>query len=189
MERNEGLEKYNNAQQEAAIESKRKEIEKQKAEEATGCRRAWDVEEGEWNQGHPGQAHQGQDVHPRGFGGGSGGGAVKEDAYSPASLNVSESEREWVGTIVSHGTLKPRLISLVFYTVLLMSSDCNLNSESFYFETGRKKGSYWLKINSDSNLNSETVFRCKTGRKNGSYWLSIAQLKLRIVVKSSFYLV
>ena len=33
MERNEGLEKYNNAQQEAAIESKRKEIERQKAEE------------------------------------------------------------------------------------------------------------------------------------------------------------
>ena len=114
MERNEGLEKYNNAQQEAAIESKRKEIERQKAEEATGCRRAWDVEEGEWNQGHPGQAHQGQDVHPRGCSGGSGGGEVKEDAYSPPSPNVSESEHErvgellilkvWGGNIVSHGT-------------------------------------------------------------------------------------
>merc|ERR1711956_6590 len=33
-ERKEWLEKYNNAQQEAAIESKRKEIERQKAEEA-----------------------------------------------------------------------------------------------------------------------------------------------------------
>ena len=33
-ERKEGLEKYNNAQQEAAIDSKRKEIERQKAEEA-----------------------------------------------------------------------------------------------------------------------------------------------------------
>ena len=79
-----------------------------------GCRRAWEVEEGVWDQGHPGQAHQGQDVHPRGCSGGSGGGEVKEDAYSPASPNASESEHErvgellilkvWGGNIVSHGT-------------------------------------------------------------------------------------
>ena len=84
------------------LRAKGRRLKGRKLRKLRGCRREWEVEEGEWDQGHPGQAHQGRGLHPRGFGCGSGGGAVNEDAiaYSPASPNINVSECDWVGELL-----------------------------------------------------------------------------------------